>query len=82
MHSPAGGLGRVCNKEYHIPGTDIILEKGTTILVSVHGLHHDEEFYPEPHKFDPERFNEENKSKRPPCSFLAFGDGPRSCIGM
>lgn len=45
------------------------------------GLHHDPEYYPNPEKFDPERFSEENKSKRPAYTYLPFGDGPRICIG-
>ena len=46
------------------------------------GIQHDPEYYPNPEKFDPERFSEANKSKRRPCTFLPFGDGPRNCIGM
>lgn len=80
-YAPGSIILRACNKTYHIPGTDTVIEPGTQIRISVLGVHRDPEFYPEPEKFDPERFTEENKSKRPPCSFLAFGEGPRNCIG-
>lgn len=80
-HAPIEAVTRVAIKDYKIPGTNITLEAGTKVQVSVRGIHHDPEHYPDPEKFDPERFNDENKSKRHPFSFLAFGEGPRICIG-
>lgn len=80
-HAPGSAILRSCNKAYRIPGTDIILEPGTQIRIATLGIHNDPEYYPDPDKFDPDRFSEENKAKRPPFSFLAFGEGPRNCIG-
>lgn len=59
-----------------------VLPKGTGVLISVLGFHRDPEFFPDPLKFDPERFTDENKSTRPNLAYLPFGDGPRICIGM
>lgn len=77
-------LNRTCVKEYKIPGTDKVIEKGTEIYISVLGMHRDELFYDEPNKFDPLRLSEgitagKNLVTRP---YLPFGDGPRNCIGM
>jgi cytochrome P450 len=58
-----------------------VVEKGTQILIPVMALQNDPKYYPDPEKFDPERFNEEEKKKRPPCTYLPFGEGPRICIG-
>lgn len=80
-HPPVPGLPRVCNKEYKVPGTDVIIEKGTRIHIPVQGIQRDPEYYPDPDKFQPERFSEENKAKRPGYTFLVFGEGPRLCIG-
>lgn len=44
-------------------------------------MHRDPERYPNPEKFDPERFNDENKKNIDQYAYLPFGVGPRACIG-
>lgn len=82
MYPPVPLLPRKCIKDYRVPDTDVIIEKGTMVLISVLGIHHDAEYYPNPEIFDPERFSEENKSARHGYAHLPFGEGPRNCIGM
>lgn len=79
---PGASLIRSVTKDYHVPDTRIILKKGMTVLVSIYGIHHDPEIYPNPEKFDPDRFSHENSSKRHPMAFIPFGEGPRICIGL
>lgn len=74
-------MGRNCTKDYTFPGTDVTVEKGIGIWISILGIHRDPEYYPDPDAFDPERFTEEEISKRPPMTYFPFGDGPRICIG-
>ena len=74
-------LNRESSKDYKIPGTNVVLEKGMTTIIPVLGLHHDPKYYPEPERFDPERFNEGEKAKRHQYVYLPFGEGPRICIG-
>ncbi|CAG9827994.1 unnamed protein product [Diabrotica balteata] len=81
MHPPGSGIGRICNKDYKIPDTDLVIEKGVRVLVPILALHRDPVHYPDPEVFDPERFNEENKAKRHPFAYIPFGEGPRMCIG-
>ncbi|MHB1959027.1 MAG: cytochrome P450 [Acidobacteriaceae bacterium] len=40
-----------------------------------------EEFYPEPLRFDPERFTPEQKAERPRFAYFPFGGGSRQCMG-
>jgi cytochrome P450 len=80
-YPPLPVLNRECTKTYKIPDTDIVLEKGTLTAIPVLALHHDPKYYPDPQKFDPERFSEEEKAKRHHYVYLPFGEGPRICIG-
>ncbi|CAG2060818.1 unnamed protein product [Timema podura] len=75
-------LERLCTKEYVIPHTDVTVEKGTLVMIPAYALHHDPDYFPDPEKFDPERFNQDNKNSFPQYAYLPFGEGPRICIGM
>ncbi|XP_067005237.2 probable cytochrome P450 6a13 [Anabrus simplex] len=81
-YPPGDIIIRICTKAYTMPGTDIEIDKGTRILVPVLALHHDPKYYPDPERFDPERFNDANKHSRHHFVYLPFGEGPRNCIGM
>ncbi|XP_029164735.1 cytochrome P450 6k1-like [Nylanderia fulva] len=81
MYPPLEYLQRATTEAYNMPNSNLVLEKDTPIFISIRGLHYDPNHFPNPDKFDPERFNEENRRKRPMCVHLPFGDGPRGCIG-
>lgn len=81
---PALFTNRVCTKDYNcdIEGYErFIIEKGKAVWIPIISIHRDPNYYPEPEKFDPERFNDENKHNINPAAFLPFGVGPRNCIG-
>lgn len=75
-------MTRQCVKQYKIPDQDINIEKGIKVVIPILGIHHDEEYFPDPEKFDPDRFNEENSKNRHPYAHIPFGEGPRICIGI
>jgi cytochrome P450 family 6 len=79
---PSVSVQRETTANYKIPNSKIVLEKGTAIIVPVYGFHHDPEIYPEPEKFDPSRFDDEEVKKRHPFAWLPFGSGPRGCPGI
>lgn len=84
MHPPFEQISRQCTKDYKVADSDIVIEKGTPVLFSVTGPQYDSKYYTQPHQFNPERFiNDQNINKNSvDTPYLAFGDGPRNCIGM
>ncbi|XP_055716561.1 probable cytochrome P450 6a21 [Phlebotomus papatasi] len=81
-HPIAESLIRTCSQDYSVPDTNYVIEKGTFVSISVFAIHRDPEIYPDPEKFDPERFTDENIKQRHPFAWLPFGEGPRICVGM
>jgi len=60
---------------------NVIVEPDNILMMPVYALHHDPKYFPNPDKFDPERFSEKNKDNIVPYTYLPFGIGPRMCIG-
>lgn len=58
-----------------------LVRKYQVILLSPYTLHRREEFYPQPERFDPDRFAPEREKLLPRHAYLPFGAGPRICIG-
>ncbi|KAL7026328.1 hypothetical protein ACKWTF_013861 [Chironomus riparius] len=73
---------RKCTKEYEIPNSNLVIPYGTIVLINAFSLQRDPEYFRDPDKFDPERFNAENIRNIKPFSNIPFGDGPRNCLGM
>ncbi|GBL82520.1 Cytochrome P450 3A13, partial [Araneus ventricosus] len=73
---------RLAVSEYKLGETGITIPKGMIISIPVYAMHKDSKFFPDPEKFDPDRFNQKEKSKREQYTYLPFGAGPRNCIGM
>jgi cytochrome P450 len=79
LYPPAYALGRESLSEDEILGYKI--PKKSIILVSIYALQRDAKYYPNPNKFDPERFSPAEVKKRPKLAYMPFGAGPRMCIG-
>lgn len=75
-------LNRELIDDYTFENSKITIPKGLKIWIPVYGIHHDPNIYPNPEKFDPERFSEDKIKERHPMHYLPFGHGPRNCIGM
>lgn len=80
MYSPTSVLTRICSQSTTIAG--VRFTPGMRVEIPAHAMHYDPEFFPEPEIFKPERFLPEHKDSINTYTYLPFGVGPRSCIGM
>ncbi|WP_167406411.1 cytochrome P450 [Amycolatopsis thailandensis] len=60
---------------------DIRFPEGTELVFSPTTIHRDPRLYPDPMRFDPDRWLPEAMRERPRSSFIPFGAGRRKCIG-
>lgn len=74
-------LERRANKDGLVIG-GVELKKDQMVQVSTYAVHMDPEYFPDPKRWNPERFMPENKDKLVPYTYLPFGTGPRNCVGM
>ncbi|KAJ4428801.1 hypothetical protein ANN_25794 [Periplaneta americana] len=82
LYPPAVFSDRKCIKTYTIQSdASCTIQPGQGLWIPVYAFHHDPKYFPNPEKFDPERFSDENKDNLKPYTYLPFGLGPRSCIG-
>jgi cytochrome P450 len=77
---PAPFAARVATAELRLGGFTI--PAGTTLFYPIAAIHRDARYWPDPERFDPERFAEDAVRSRPPLAFVPFGIGSRSCSGM
>lgn len=57
------------------------LRAGSRVLINIVGIHRNEVHWPQPDRFDPDRFAPEPKSARHSFAHIPFLKGPRTCIG-
>lgn len=59
---------------------NVTVPKGTSVSCLIYMLHRDPDSFPDPERFDPDRFYL-NEKQLHPFAFAAFSAGPRNCIG-
>lgn len=80
MYPPAFRFTREAAQDCEVRGQ--FIPAGTVLEIAVGALHHDPEHWPHPETFDPERFTAEARLQQRPFTYLPFGAGPRSCLGV
>uniref|UniRef100_A0A8C2UR41 Thromboxane-A synthase n=1 Tax=Chinchilla lanigera TaxID=34839 RepID=A0A8C2UR41_CHILA len=80
MYPPAFRFTREAARDCEVLGQQV--PAGAVLEVAVGALHRDPELWPCPETFDPERFTAEAQQQRRPFTYLPFGAGPRSCLGV
>ena len=81
LHPPVGGGFRGVVKPFEFKGFQV--PAGWMLSYSIPATHQLASIYPEPKRFDPDRFSPERQEhKQKPYSLIGFGGGPRVCIGI
>jgi cytochrome P450 len=79
LYPPAWAMGRYALNDFQLG--EFFLPARTTVLMSQFITHRDPRFFPDPLRFDPERFTPEAKARRAKFTYFPFGAGFRQCIG-
>jgi cytochrome P450 len=79
LYPPAWAMGRSARNDFQLG--EYFLPAKTTVLISQFVTHRDARYFPDPLRFDPERFTPEAKSRRAKFTYFPFGAGVRQCIG-
>ena len=79
LYPPAWAMGRYALNDFQLG--EFFLPAKTTVLMSQFITHRDPRFFPDPLRFDPERFTPEAKARRAKFTYFPFGAGFRQCIG-
>jgi cytochrome P450 len=77
LYPPAWGIGRMALKHYEAFGYPV--EPGE--IMSPYVVHRDPRWYPDPERFDPDRWSPELRGSRPKFAYFPFGGGARVCVG-
>ena len=79
LYPPVWTLTRRAIEEDEICG--FYVPAGTDILIPPYLVHRHTVYWPDPERFDPDRFSPEQKVGRHQAAYLPFAIGPRNCIG-
>jgi cytochrome P450/CRP-like cAMP-binding protein len=79
LHPVAPGIGRHVAEPFEFQGYRV--EAGQEILIAISVPHFLPEFFPEPERFDIERYYEPRREDRQPGVFAPYGVGPHLCLG-
>ncbi|MBB5059501.1 cytochrome P450 [Granulicella aggregans] len=79
LYPPAWAMGRMSTKPVQLG--EYLIPPGAHFFFSQYMMGRTEEYFPDPLRFDPDRFSAENKARRPKYTYFPFGGGSRQCIG-
>jgi len=79
LYPPAWAIGRKAKGAFELGGVEIPAE--SICILCPYLVHRDPRWFPEPEKFDPERWTPQARDARPKFSYFPFGGGARVCIG-
>jgi cytochrome P450 len=80
LFPPVFIYGRIAIEDVSVGGH--LLPKQTIVLVSPWTLQRRPDLWPDPLRFDPDRFSAANQARQARDAWIPFSDGPRICIGQ
>jgi cytochrome P450 len=79
LYPPAWSLARSVISDFRV--RDYTVPAGSNVVMSQWVMHRNPKYFPEPEKFDPDRWVPGFAQKLPRFAYFPFGGGPRQCIG-
>jgi cytochrome P450 len=79
LYPPLWSIARRALRDIPLGGATVA--QGEVVILSQFVTHRDARWFPEPERFDPERWTDEAKAARPKFSWFPFSAGSRQCIG-
>jgi cytochrome P450 len=79
LYPPAWAIGRMAKAPFELGGVQIPAK--SICILSPYLVQRDPRWFPDPERFDPERWTQEARDARPKFSYFPFGGGARVCIG-
>jgi len=79
LYPPIWMMTRRAVRDMKING--LVIRNGSYVHLSPFVMHRDPRYFPDPERFDPDRWTPEAAATRPKFSYFPFGGGPLQCIG-
>lgn len=80
LYPPTWIFIRIAQEEDTLP-SGVTIPAGSKIYLCQYVMQRHPRYFPDPERFDPERFTETGKKERPQFAYFPFGGGARVCIG-
>jgi cytochrome P450 len=79
LYPPVYFLSREAAEPVRVAGFNV--RPKSQVFLNPYLTQRDPRWFPDPERFDPQRFVPDQEASRPSCAWFPFGAGPRACVG-